>query len=70
MCQASSLTKSRVHVRDLKDQVWNIGEALRHHRCTKKRVEKIEEELRAVLEVVQHDIRKNERFCIERYDFS
>ena len=32
-------------------------------------VEKVEEELRAALEAAQHDIRKKEQFCIERYDF-
>ena len=30
----------------------------------------MEEELRAALKAAQHDIRKKERFSIERYDFS
>ena len=30
----------------------------------------MEEELRAVLEAAQYDIRKKKQFCIERYDFS
>ena len=70
MCQANSLTKSQAHIRDLEDQAWDVGEALRQHRCARERAEKMEEELRAMLKATQHDIRKKEKFCIERYDFS
>ena len=30
----------------------------------------MEEELRAVLTTAQHDIKKKEQFCVERYDLS
>ena len=58
VCQVNSLTKSHACIRDLEDQVWDAGEALQQYRCTRERLEKAEEELRAVLEATQHDIRK------------
>ena len=50
VCQASSLTKSRMRVRDLEDQARDAGEALRQHRSAKKRAEKSTEELCAALD--------------------
>ena len=65
VCQASSLTKSHVRVRDLEDQARNAGEALRQHRCAQERAKKSVEELCTALDAVQEDLRKKDRFCIK-----
>ena len=65
MCQASSLTKSHAHVRDLEDQARDVGKALRQYRYAWERAEKSTEELHVALDAAQEDLRKKDRFCVE-----